>query len=271
MTIADARVGNAGHLIHSQVHVNDRFATDSVAAKYVHNLIDYALGNSTYAYVQQVDLTPVSPILSVVPCRCDVNSDESRITVEVSNVGVGRMSWTTQVIEGADWLSITSGAGGTDNGTIGVHIGQNTSSTDSRLARIRITSPGVEGSPMDVTVVQATHISIPGDANGDGRVDVGDLGILAANYGGTGKTRAQGDFNGDGVVDVGDLGILAANYGTGSSSVCDFDADYVNVFGTSAEDSTNEEDNASTFCSNLGFSLIAGLAILGLMIVKLDE
>ena len=51
---------------------------------------------------------------------------------------------------------------------------------------------------------------------------------------GTGKTWAQGDFNGDGVVDVGDLGILAANYGTHSSSACDFDADYAKVFGTSA-------------------------------------
>ena len=62
---------------------------------------------------------------------------------------------------------------------------------------------------------------IPGDANGDGTVDVGDLGILAANYGLTsGATWAKGDFNNDGKVDVGDLGILAANYGTGTKSGC---------------------------------------------------
>ena len=54
----------------------------------------------------------------------------------------------------------------------------------------------------------------PGDANGDSRVDVSDLGILAANYGMTaGATWDKGDFNGDGKVDVSDLGILAANYG----------------------------------------------------------
>ena len=45
-------------------------------------------------------------------------------------------------------------------------------------------------------------------------VDVGDLGILGANYGkpaGAGWT--MGDFTGDGAVDVGDLGVLGANYG----------------------------------------------------------
>jgi len=55
-----------------------------------------------------------------------------------------------------------------------------------------------------------------GDANADGKVDVGDLGILAANYGlAAGATWEKGDFNKDGKVDVGDLGILAANYGIG--------------------------------------------------------
>ncbi len=60
---------------------------------------------------------------------------------------------------------------------------------------------------------------IPGDANGDGNVDVTDLGILATNYGAIcGKVWADADFTGDGNVDVSDLGILATNYGTTSSS-----------------------------------------------------
>ena len=59
----------------------------------------------------------------------------------------------------------------------------------------------------------------PGDANLDGRVDVSDLAILAANYrkhvtGGW----TQADFNNDGVVDVQDLAILAANYRYGVAS-----------------------------------------------------
>lgn len=52
----------------------------------------------------------------------------------------------------------------------------------------------------------------PGDVNGDGRVDVLDLSILAANYAKTSATAAQGDLNGDGRVDVFDLSILAANW-----------------------------------------------------------
>ena len=56
-------------------------------------------------------------------------------------------------------------------------------------------------------------VALYGDANLDGRVDVSDLAILAANYrkhvtGGW----TQGDFNDDGVVDVEDLALLAANY-----------------------------------------------------------
>ena len=62
--------------------------------------------------------------------------------------------------------------------------------------------------------LSGTPTMLPGDANGDGAVDVGDLGILGVNYGQTtGMTLAQADFTGDGAVDVGDLGILGANWG----------------------------------------------------------
>jgi hypothetical protein len=120
--------------------------------------------------------------------------------------------------------------------------------------------------------------SVSGDANLDKMVDVGDLGILAANYGGSGKTWAQGDFNGDGLVDVGDLGILAANYGSGSNQSIDFSADYAKAFGTtvgtdtSADDTVNETGNA--VCSGLGLPLVAGLLLAGMMLLgisKLEE
>jgi hypothetical protein len=111
----------------------------------------------------------------------------------------------------------------------------------------------------------------PGDANGDGKVDVSDLGILAANYGMTsGATLDKGDFNGDGKVDVSDLGILAANYGTGTQADADFNADYAKVFGAAADENATE-DTTSSACSSLGLSLIAGLALVGLMLVKWEE
>jgi hypothetical protein len=119
-------------------------------------------------------------------------------------------------------------------------------------------------------------VETPGDANSDGMVDVGDLGILAANYGlASGAAWAQGDFNGDGAVDVGDLGILAANYGTGTSGT-DFNADYAKVFGTTAVASEDTSDDTtgetgSTICSSLGLSLIAGLLLACLTWMKLKE
>lgn len=50
---------------------------------------------------------------------------------------------------------------------------------------------------------------LPGDANGDGVVDLLDLDIVGANFGlAEGATIGDGDFNGDGAVDLIDLDIL---------------------------------------------------------------
>jgi hypothetical protein len=112
--------------------------------------------------------------------------------------------------------------------------------------------------------------AIPGDANIDGMVDVGDLGILAANYGGSGKTWTQGDFNGDTFVDVGDLGILAAHYGEGVPNLAtvDFNADYAKAFGTTVtDDQTQTTDASSSICSALGLPLVGGLMLTSLMLL----
>ena len=60
---------------------------------------------------------------------------------------------------------------------------------------------------------------IPGDANGDGKVDGSDVTILAGNWqAGVGDpdpdtiTWAMGDFNGDGQIDGSDVTILAGNW-----------------------------------------------------------
>ena len=61
---------------------------------------------------------------------------------------------------------------------------------------------------------------LPGDANGDGKVDINDLTVVLAHYGQTGMAWAQGEFTGDGTVDINDLTIVLAHYGQsfGSSS-----------------------------------------------------
>jgi hypothetical protein len=102
---------------------------------------------------------------------------------------------------------------------------------------------------------------------------VGDLGILAANYGGSGKTWQQGDFNGDGFVDVGDLGILAAQYGEGSTQASSFSADYAKTLDATVADDDYAADEEMTYsiCSSLGLPLIAGVIMFGLMLVKFEE
>jgi hypothetical protein len=88
-----------------------------------------------------------------------------------------------------------------------------------------------------------------------------------------GITLVQGDLNADAMVDVGDLGILAANYGSGSSttSASNFSTDYAKAFGTTVSDTTADAESSDTACTSLGLPLVAGLALMGLMLVKLDE
>jgi hypothetical protein len=229
-----------------------------------------ALTSGTVSYtVAPADIVILNwgtPTLAVTPASHAVSAGAGTTTFAVSNNGGSTMNWSAQVISGSSWASITNGSSGTNSGTISLSYGKNIST--SRTAKIRITATGAACSPTDVTIVQAAALT-PGDANGDGAVDVGDLGILAANYGGSGKAWAQGDFNGDGLVDVGDLGILAANYGTNASRA-DWTADYAKAFGTTVEDADVEE-TSSSICSGLGLPLVTGLLLMGLMLVKLEE
>jgi endonuclease/exonuclease/phosphatase family metal-dependent hydrolase/uncharacterized protein (DUF2141 family) len=214
-----------------------------------------------------------------VPSRVLVNTQVS-VTVHVSNLA--------KVIStaGADELDYTiTGSGaitGSASGTAEVLHNPNSHTLNLDTSRIGKISGDVTVSSSSQSVQNGTYSSsitievmaYP-DANGDGMVDVGDLGILAANYGGSNKSWTEGDFNNDGIVDVGDLGILAANYGQGSTSGSEFNADYAKVFGATANNakaSESSDDDDSSVCSSLGLSLIAILAMMGLtMVNKLEE
>jgi autotransporter-associated beta strand protein len=58
-------------------------------------------------------------------------------------------------------------------------------------------------------------VQIPGDANGDGKVNDVDAKTVAQNWGASGATWAMGDFSKDGVVNAVDASIMAANWGHG--------------------------------------------------------
>lgn len=58
----------------------------------------------------------------------------------------------------------------------------------------------------------------PGDANGDGEVDLADFGTLKGEFGTSGDW-AQGDFDRDGQVALADFGLLKANFGATGGAV----------------------------------------------------
>jgi len=58
--------------------------------------------------------------------------------------------------------------------------------------------------------------AILGDVNGDGKVDVKDIGIVARAFGSTPsdpRWAPAADLNGDGRIDVRDISIVASNFG----------------------------------------------------------
>ena len=82
---------------------------------------------------------------------------------------------------------------------------------------------GAYGDNHDSVNVGSAYVfasAIPGDINGDGTVDVADLGLLAAQWGTAGLPPDNADIapfpGGDGTVNVADLGLLAANWSDGS-------------------------------------------------------
>jgi hypothetical protein len=60
-------------------------------------------------------------------------------------------------------------------------------------------------------------VQIPGDTNGDGKVNDVDAKTVAQNWGASGATWAMGDFSKDGVVNAADASIMAANWHHGVS------------------------------------------------------
>ncbi|NLF30486.1 MAG: hypothetical protein GX591_06325 [Planctomycetes bacterium] len=71
-----------------------------------------------------------------------------------------------------------------------------------------------QGSSLQKWTLAAAGGCNPGDADGDGDVDLDDFVILKNNFGTAGATYAQGDFDLDGDVDLDDFVLLKNNFGT---------------------------------------------------------
>jgi autotransporter-associated beta strand protein len=106
------------------------------------------------------------------------------------------------------------------NGATGIVSTTAAASTETSVgfatqAQLGVTEfKGVSGLDADDVLVKYTYA---GDANLDGKVDIGDLGLLAGAWQQlTGKVWFDGDFTYDGAVDIGDLGLLAGNWQKGT-------------------------------------------------------
>jgi len=71
-----------------------------------------------------------------------------------------------------------------------------------------------QGATIELNGGSLQRIRLPGDADGDGDVDLGDFLAMKQSFGvPQGATPADGDFNGDGAVDLKDFVILKQNFG----------------------------------------------------------
>jgi hypothetical protein len=116
-------------------------------------------------------------------------------------------------------LIASSYNGGHWNGAAGITSSTAAASTESSVGFasngvLNLTEfKGVGGLTADDVLVKYTYA---GDANLDGKVDIGDLGLLAGAWQQlSGKVWFDGDFTYDGAVNIGDLGLLAGNWQKG--------------------------------------------------------
>jgi autotransporter-associated beta strand protein len=143
----------------------------------------------------------------------------------VTTTGSGKLDITdnSMVIKGmtADQVRASIAAsynGGHWDGPTGITSSTAAASTETSIGFasngvLNLTEfKGVTGLTAGDVLVKYTYA---GDANLDGKVDIGDLGLLAGAWQQAGKVWVDGDFTYDGTVNIGDLGLLAGNWQKG--------------------------------------------------------
>ena len=167
---------------------------------------------------------------------------ETYYSYDLSDVGDGGVAGGQFLDEGTYWIQIANDStefrertngfssnfiaqwnGQSDTAGGGTDGYATTDGNDSG-APVWLATPGLIGGdpvapPESTPLNLALRISavcdngLDGDVNCDGVVDLGDLIIIADNFGNGQEVRGTGDLTGDGVVDLGDLVELADNFG----------------------------------------------------------
>jgi hypothetical protein len=155
----------------SDTYDDDECFADAAAARYMDfnngGGDGYCQGYSLYVRAVRDGQSELFANLVISPASRDVAKDAGTTTFNVSNTGTGTMPWTAAVTSGGSWLSITSGASGSNSGAINCSYPTNTMAS-ARTATIRVTATGATGSPVDVTVTQAGAESLAASFVGSG-------------------------------------------------------------------------------------------------------
>ncbi len=112
-----------------------------------------------------------NPVLSVSPDFQEVSSDNGTLSIQVSNAGQGKMTWTASVKD--SWLNITDESHDSNGGEIIVSYEVN--SGVARIGTIIISSSDAENSSESVEIRQEGKISDPGDIDNNGTVNLKDV------------------------------------------------------------------------------------------------
>ena len=106
----------------------------------------------------------VQPRLAVTPASQQVEASAGTLVLNVGKTGPGPMPWTAQVTEGIEWLTITSGVAGTNEGTVALTYVANDTG-EERHALIEVTARDAQarlalGSPATITIVQLKPMTL---------------------------------------------------------------------------------------------------------------
>ncbi|MBL7648743.1 MAG: BACON domain-containing protein [Candidatus Hydrogenedentes bacterium] len=130
--------------------------------------------------------TAQEAVLQVSPESQSIGSSAGSASFQVLNAGSGTMNWTAAVVSGANFVSISTGISGTNEGAVVVAATANTTGQE-RSATIRISAPGAANSPTDVTLTQAASAPVLRIAPTEQSVGAGGGNIsITVENGGTG-------------------------------------------------------------------------------------